>query len=509
MTEYGTIYGLVDPRTDEVKYVGKTTKPITARLADHLAAPAPAVRVWIEELAIDGRRPEIVPLREDVPAPQLDAAEREEIATRAERGDLLNIVGNKQGNARRRKASRQEAQRRKSEEEAVRQAWQQASWRQVADQIRAATGGPMPPSDIPARPVPAPVWDLYLAFHEADQVARQHEALLYPFLTRPGVKTEKTTSSTLGIEDAYAQRRCTDPALERYMRAYCATFSWVDEGDRWGTKQGVFGRGDSAYKQDFRDSPHLARYLSLIAWAGRALDPWVALADKAGIGPGSGGFTEWVSDDNATREAIRLFQKTAPGWLGIRYQEWDTTVADFMLALGTAHIPGFAVPDLLKGNLQKRLNEVAGDRQATRAMCRLLQSINPRALDAVYGRDELAESDTTLGLPPGTSAEVVRHVYGSGRGDPNDRTAKLLQRHTGQFDAIDMPDYLNWTGIHVPAMRVAAASFCLAGLFPDAAGASREELLRTVTRTWMPDERALRDLDELEEEMRLRDTEPS
>ncbi|MFG2402507.1 hypothetical protein [Streptomyces lydicus] len=191
----------------------------------------------------------------------------------------------------------------------------------------------------------------------------------------------------------------------------------------------------------------------------------------------------------------------------MRYPEWDTTVADFMLALGAAHIPGFAVPDRLKGNLQKHLNEVAGDRQATSEMCRLLQSIDPRALDAVYGRDELAESDTTLGLPPGTSAEVVRQVYGSGRG--NDRTAKLLQRHTGQFDAIGVPDYLNWTGIHIPAMRVAAASFCLAGLFSDAAGAPHEELLRTVTRTWMPDEGALRDLEELEEEMRLRGTKPS
>ena len=47
----GTLYTLVDPRTETVRYVGQTTKPLAVRLAGHMNNPAPKVAPWIAELA--------------------------------------------------------------------------------------------------------------------------------------------------------------------------------------------------------------------------------------------------------------------------------------------------------------------------------------------------------------------------------------------------------------------------------------------------------------------------
>jgi hypothetical protein len=496
----GTIYGLVDPRTHEVRYVGQTTRPIEVRLAGHLAAPAPLVRAWVEELAFEGHCPEIIALRENVPVAGLDAAEKEEIKEHAARGDLLNTASNELGNARRRKVSREEAKRRKAEEEAMQRTWHQAAWRQVADQVRAATGGPLSPADIPIREIPSAVWGAYRAYHEANQRLNGngssyllHSELAHLVTGRPARDPE--------MEAVYLRRSNAQAGLEQYFRAYCGTFTMVDEGDHR-SREGVFGRGSEDYKTPFRDPDHMARYLSLIPWAARALEPWVELAEEAGIDPKSPHFKDWISDDPATREAVELYRQTAPGWMGGFRQSWDRTLATYMLALGAAQIPDFVVPELLKSELRDRLTELARDRQLTREMSELLLRINPSALDAVYGKDELAESDEALGLPQGTSAQVILHVYGGDSRNPNDRAAKLIQRHTGSFDTVDVPDYSGWTGPHVPGMRSGAASFASAGLFSEAEPSSVTQLLTRVRSTWMPGRHGYRELEKLEERMR-------
>lgn len=499
----GTIYGLVDPRDETIRYVGQTVKPIEARLAGHLAAPAPRVKAWIEELAVDGSLPRIVAIRETVPAAELDRVEREEIRAHASRGDLLNTVSNELGNAKRRKTSREEAKRRQAEEAAVNLAWRQAAWRKVADQVRSATGGPVPSADIPIRAIPDYLWAWYLEYHEIDEHLTATLTTGYVLRQAGGLTIEGDTPEDQERRELHRRRELIRGSLHRYARAYCVSFSHVDEGDRWGSQEGIFGRGEDAYQAKFADPESMARYLSLIPWAGRALDPWVALADHAGIDTREAGFAEWVSDDPETRQAVRLYQEAStPGYLGVRYQEWDTQIVDFVLAVGAAHVPGFVVPELLAGNLLESLTKAAKDRQATSAMCQLLEQLDPRALDAVYGRDQLAESDQALGLPPGTSARVLEQVYGAGQKGPNDQTAKLLQRHTGEFDALEMPDYSDWKGIHIPAMRAAVACFCGAGLFSEASDAARARLVHEVERTWRPSERGLRELDELEQSVR-------
>ncbi|MGQ4343621.1 hypothetical protein [Streptomyces sp. SAS_275] len=499
----GTIYALIDPRTETVRYVGQTTKPIEVRLAGHLAAPAPLVRSWIEELAVEGRRPGIIPIREGVPTGELDSAEREEIAAHSAIGDLLNVVSNVAGNAKRRKASREEAKRREAEEKAMDLSWRQASWRLVADQVRAATGGPIPPSDVPLRSIPEPVWATYRSYREADNWLTAHPGDGY--LLVPGVgltATEDSPEARERQEIRQLRQRCAD-GLEDFMRTFCRSFVAVDDGERYG--DGVFGQGDDAYKVAFSDSTHMARYLSLIPWAARSLDPWVALAEAAGIDRSDAAFAEWVSDDPDTRAAVMLFQEAGtPHYLGRHYDRWDTDIPSFALALGAAHIPGFVIPDLLRSDLRERLVKVAQDRQATDRMCKLLQEIDPRALDTVYGKDRLAVADAELGLPAGLAAQVIANVFGTEHRDPNSEIGKLLQRNAGTFQAPAVPEYADWSGIHIPAVRSAVACFCAAGLFEAAEDGLLDAVIERSKRTWMPGGRGLEVLEEVEQRLQAK-----
>jgi hypothetical protein len=61
----GYIYVLVDPRTDEIRYVGRTIRSLKKRLTGHLAAPVnPRMRDWLNELSAVQMRPVIRVLEE-------------------------------------------------------------------------------------------------------------------------------------------------------------------------------------------------------------------------------------------------------------------------------------------------------------------------------------------------------------------------------------------------------------------------------------------------------------
>lgn len=60
MPTKGSIYTLTDPRDGAIRYVGKTTKPLSERLAGHLASPTnPAMRLWINMLSAQRMIPTI------------------------------------------------------------------------------------------------------------------------------------------------------------------------------------------------------------------------------------------------------------------------------------------------------------------------------------------------------------------------------------------------------------------------------------------------------------------
>lgn len=93
--EPGTVYALVDPRFDAVRYIGATQRPLSTRLSGHHSNPLPQVKPWLAELAELGLQPEIRPLVLDVPASDLSVVEREQIRRHHEAGCvLLNIEGN-------------------------------------------------------------------------------------------------------------------------------------------------------------------------------------------------------------------------------------------------------------------------------------------------------------------------------------------------------------------------------------------------------------------------------
>lgn len=85
----GSIYTLTDPRDGTIRYVGKTTKPLTERLAGHLASPTnPAMRLWINTL--NGQRliPHIA-LVASVSADRLGAEEERHIRKHVKDGHRL------------------------------------------------------------------------------------------------------------------------------------------------------------------------------------------------------------------------------------------------------------------------------------------------------------------------------------------------------------------------------------------------------------------------------------
>lgn len=91
-----SIYGLTDPRTNQVRYVGKTVQPLKLRLQQHIF-PARTHRQnharaqWIRALIEQGLKPEIV-LLETVPESEWREAERRWIAHyKGQNATLANV----------------------------------------------------------------------------------------------------------------------------------------------------------------------------------------------------------------------------------------------------------------------------------------------------------------------------------------------------------------------------------------------------------------------------------
>lgn len=88
---YRTIYALVDPADDCVRYVGMTTMKLAQRLAFHLKrATNDAMRRWFRELRTVNLRPVAVAL-EYVAEDEWEDAERGWIHWFREHGELLNV----------------------------------------------------------------------------------------------------------------------------------------------------------------------------------------------------------------------------------------------------------------------------------------------------------------------------------------------------------------------------------------------------------------------------------
>lgn len=155
MTEItGTVYGLVDPRDKQTRYIGQTVRPLPVRLSGHYGKSnkVPKVRAWVAELRAADLRPLIVPIREGVPKGDLLTAELEEITRIVAAGGALL---NEQSTALGREILRER-------EAADRAAAEMAGWRELADAAMTTLGGPVPPGEIPDTGVIAgEAWELW------------------------------------------------------------------------------------------------------------------------------------------------------------------------------------------------------------------------------------------------------------------------------------------------------------------------------------------------------------
>jgi hypothetical protein len=87
----GTVYVLVDPRGDTIRYVGQTTCPLPQRLSGHLSTRGTQMADWVAELRGLGLRPAIRPVVENVPDAMLLGVEMEQIRAHYDEGwPLLN-----------------------------------------------------------------------------------------------------------------------------------------------------------------------------------------------------------------------------------------------------------------------------------------------------------------------------------------------------------------------------------------------------------------------------------
>jgi hypothetical protein len=87
----GTVYVLVDPRGDTIRYVGQTTRTLGQRLSGHLSSRGVPVADWVAELRALGLRPVARPIVESVPTALLLDVEQEQIEAHYRQGwPLLN-----------------------------------------------------------------------------------------------------------------------------------------------------------------------------------------------------------------------------------------------------------------------------------------------------------------------------------------------------------------------------------------------------------------------------------
>lgn len=94
-------------------------------------------------------------------------------------------------------------------------------------------------------------------------------------------------------------------------------------------------------------------------------------------------------------------------------------------------------------------------------------------------------------------------VYGGDIRDLGNRTTKLLQRSSGDFGTVEIPDYSEWTGRRVSAYRVTAACFSRADLFRDPPPEEGVTPMEKVRQTRKPNQHGLECLTELEESFKL------
>lgn len=461
----GTVYVLIDPRDDRVRYVGATTQMLKDRLQGHMTRAAARVKAWIDDLAADGLTPRIEPISEGVPESQLRDREREEITRRLIAGDrLLNEAATAQG--------RRHIERRSEEERIERE---RSAWEHVANQVRSIVGGPLAPGDVAPIPISPTVMTDYQALLRA-----RDEAARVPAATEFERAVQKTQF---------------DRAHEQISEAL-----WRSVQPFWGELRGIAdrrfdevleGRVYAAFKEPWADLEDLPRYLALLPWGIMAVGPWAALAERAGMDITGAEFIDWVSDDVDVREALHVLLVRAGGRMGplSALDNFNnlSRPSTGLIAMTAAHSTSFELPRVLNGQVVAFLESIVRDGQLTPAMGDLLQRLDRGALDRLLGPNIVAGVDAQLGLPAGASTDVLTLVLERSTAQNMDSLRRIVNRAKGRFPTVETPDFRFFVGNTVPMLRSITASLVASGAIPSPADQTPAEVVAEVRTLWHGD----------------------
>jgi hypothetical protein len=435
----GTVYALIDPRDGTTRYIGQTTKTLAARLR---GGYAPRVRAWITELRSAGLAPQITAVREGVPADDLLVAEAEEI-TRiiAAGGTLLNEQVT--GLGRKLLSERHEAERVAGERDA---------WAALADAALDTLGGPLPPGDLPDVQIPDSSWRFMSAVD-------------------PGRRERMESLRVSDPRETFYERHRILQTMEREQEQPGRELRWAMHG-AWGRVNGLagdrFGDQFDLNVSVVAETPcgsraEASRHLALIAWYMVAVHPWHHLAQLGGLAADDETFIAWAGRDAEVREALeflarrRQLERLPYEW----YSPFEKGPGHLLGAVAAAY--SGVTPKAIVPHIIEVLGKVADDHQLTQPMADLLMRLNPRALDAVFGKDIAAEIDRDLSLAAGTSGRVLRAVVERivHVNDPQVRRAADRSAHT--LPVTSLPDYGGWYGPSILAAWTVSASLVRTG----------------------------------------------
>jgi hypothetical protein len=462
----GTVYVLVDPRDNRVRYVGATTQALKVRLKGHMASPTPRIKAWVDGLVSGGLAPRIEPINENVPEGDLWDLERAEITRRLiAREPLLNESATA--------TARRQIERKREHDRVERD---RAAWEYAANQIRDVVGGPLAPGDVP----PIPLDDRFMRGYEA--LIREEDKLKL----EDGPKTMDRLMKEASCENA--REKAADNLWRSVQPLWGALRGMADEQFNF-----VLGaRVRSAVKARWADLGDASRYLALLPWGIVAVSPWAALAERAGMDISGSAFIDWVTDDADVREALTVLLVRSDGRMGplsvLDEGRSDLRPSSGLLAMTAAHHSGFQLPQELHSETKTFLETMLRGGQLTTPMADLLVELDPRALDNLLGPEITAGIDARLGLAPGTSRDVLAAVLEKSPRMQMESVARIVDRAKGALPTVEVTDFGQWYGNGIPMMHAIIASLTMAGVLTmTPRGKTPAELVSEVRTLWCAD----------------------
>ncbi|RSN55592.1 hypothetical protein DMH12_15345 [Streptomyces sp. WAC 04229] len=416
-------------------------------------------------------QPSIASIRDAIPAADLLAVEREEITRRLLNGEqLLN------------EAATGEARKviRRREEDARKERYR-AAWEHVAHQTRSVVGGPLAPGTLPAVELPEGLWaglpNLWQAQEDID--ARRES-------TANGPIDMEVIEMEVRLLDV--QNRLSSALSDRVLPGWPRLWNVADD-DTAETIKDLVGGVITTRTATPDDA---ARLVALAPWCVVAVSPWASLADRAGISLDPANFIAWVSSDPEVQEALHFVGRVRPNLfktLARMDPPYDRMrMSDYLAFTTAAHAP-FDLPEELHRDALTLLRDIGRQKMLTAPMAGLLSTLDPEALDDLFGRDIASSADRDLGLPAGTAAAVLGYVLETGPSSFG-TLDRVVIRATGKLPT-RFPDYSSWRGKSIRRAEALVYTLVGAGLLEAPDGQTPADIVDRARAMWQQDHAAL------------------